>query len=197
MKENKKAEEVAANRFGVISPVVVAMEQGADPAKLAQVKREVCRQSGISDRTLRRWLERHEGDGFQGLKPMPKTYHGPNAIPEELIEEAILLRREVPTRSIPQIIDILETEGRAPKGLIKRTTLQDKLMERGYSSRQMKLYQQQGVAARRFVRMERNDLWHSDLKFGPFITVDGKKKQIYLLRACLKTKNCTNTHNVA
>jgi len=105
----------------------------------------------------------------------------PSAIPEELIAEAILLRREVPSRSIPQIIEILEMEGRAPPGRLKRTTLQDRLQERGYSARQMKLYQSGGVAARRFQRQERGDMWHSDIKYGPFLTIDGVKKQIYLV----------------
>ena len=181
MKEHKAAEETAINRFQVITPVLMAMEQGCDAAKLTQAKQEACRQNGISDRTLRRWLKNHGENGFQGLKPMPKTYHGPNTIPESLIEEAILLRREVPARSVPQIIEILEMEGKAPAGLIKRTTLQDKLMERGYSARQMKLYRDAGIAARRFARSERNDLWHSDIKFGPYISINGHKRQIYLV----------------
>jgi transposase InsO family protein len=71
--------------------------------------------------------------------------------------------------------------GKAPVGMLKRTTLQEKLQERGYSARQMKLYQSGGVAARRFQRRERGDMWHSDIKYGPFLTVNGVKKQIYLV----------------
>jgi transposase InsO family protein len=87
----------------------------------------------------------------------------------------------VPSRSIPQIIEILEMEGKAPPGFIKRTTLQDKLQERGYSARQMKMYQQGGLAARRFQRLERGDMWHSDIKYGDFLTIDGEIKQTYLV----------------
>lgn len=181
MKENRAAEETAENRFKIIAPVLMAKEEGADAAKLVQVRKNVCEQNNISRRTLERWLHAHERNGFQGLKPMPKTYHGPNVIPEALIDEAVLLRREVPTRSIPQLIEILEMEGKAPIGLIKRTTLQDKLMARGYSARHMRIYKQSGVATRRFARLERNDLWHSDIKFGPYITAAGVKKQIYLV----------------
>ena len=71
-------------------------------------------------------------------------------------------------------------QGKAPKGAIKESTLQDKLMERGYSMRHMRLYQETGTAARRFARTNRNDLWQSDIKFGPKIMVKGKRKQIYL-----------------
>jgi transposase InsO family protein len=181
MMENKAAEETAENRFKVITPVLVAMEERADAARLKQVKEAVCEQNHVSPRTLRRWLKDYDQRGFSGLKPIQKTYNGRGAIPENLIEEAILLRREVPRRSITQIIEILEMEGKAPVGLIKRSTLQDRLMARGYSTRQMKLYQQTGVASRRFARRERGDMWHSDIKFGPYIKVAGVKKQIYLV----------------
>ena len=57
-------------------------------------------------------------------------------------------------------------------GQIKRSTLQDKLTERGYSSRQMRLYSQTGVAARRFQKRHRNQLWQSDIKYGPYFPLD-------------------------
>jgi transposase InsO family protein len=181
MNENKVSEETALNRFKIISPILTSAEEGTDEAKLLQLKKSICIQHGISDRTLRRWLNRYKQNGFCGLKPTNRKTSGPNAIPEALIEEAILLRREVPSRSVAQIIEILEMEGKAPVGFIKRTTLQDRLMERGYSSRQMKLYQQSGTASRRFVRLNRNDMWHSDIKYGPYIVDKGEKKQIYLV----------------
>jgi len=182
MIENKVVEETAENRFKIISPVLLAEEEKFfDKTRIMQAKKNACEQHGISMRTLERWLNAHKQYGFSGLKPVQRVYRGPNAIPDELIEEAILLRREVPTRSVDQIIEILELEGKAPAGFIKRTTLQDKLAAKGYSSRQMRLYHQTGVAARRFNRLDRHDLWHSDIKYGPYLTIRGEKKQIYLL----------------
>ena len=180
MRDNRKAEEVAENRFKIISPVLLAKEGGADAALICQIRQETCGQHGISVRTLKRWLKAHEESGFKGLCPAPKTYAKEKPLTEELIQEAIMLRREVPRRSVPAIIEILEMEGRAPKGAIKESTLQDKLMERGYSMRHMRLYQETGTAARRFQRQGRNDMWQSDIKFGPKITVKGLRKQIYL-----------------
>ena len=181
MKDKRKPEEIAVNRHKIIAPIVIAMEERVDSAKLLQLRKGVCDQNGISRRTLERWLSGYEQQGFNGLKPLEKRYTGPVVIPEELISEAILLRREIPGRSIPQIIEILEMEGKAPVGLLKRTTLQDKLQERGYSARQMKMYQQSGLAARRFQMRERGDLWHSDIKHGPFLIICGEKMQIYLV----------------
>ena len=181
MKDRQKAEEIAVNRYKIIAPIVVAMEEKVDAASLVLLKQEVCEQNGIHRRTLERWLDAHKQRGFEGLKPVDRSSRKRSSIPEELITEAILLRREVPSRSIPQIIEILELEGKAPIGLLKRSTLQDQLQGRGYSSRQMKMYQQGGLAARRFQRRERGDMWHSDIKHGDFLTLGGEKKQTYLV----------------
>ena len=93
------------------------------------------------------------------------------------------LRREVPGRSVAQIIEILEWEGLAEPGQIKRSTLQEKLAQRGYSTRQMKTYAATGIAARRYQQRHRNQLWHSDIKYGPYLPIgkDGAKKQVYLV----------------
>jgi transposase InsO family protein len=181
MTDKRKPEEIAVNRHKVIAPIVAAMEEKADAAKIVLLKKEAYQQYGISRRTLTRWLTGYQEGGFDGLKPAGRVSGVPGVIPEALINEAVLLRREVPSRSIPQIIEILEMEGKAPAGLLKRTTLQDKLQERGYSARQMKMYQSGGVAARRFARKERGDMWHSDIKYGPFMKINGAKKQIYLV----------------
>ncbi len=181
MKDTRKPEEIAVMRHKIIAPVLAAMEERADDAKIVLLKKEAFEHYGVSRRTFMRWLTGYQERGFEGLKPADRSGQVHCIIPEELITEAILLRREVPGRSIPQIIEILEMEGRAPVGFLKRTTLQEKLSERGYSSRQMKLYQGGGVAARRFQRQERGDMWHSDIKYGPFLTMNGVRKQIYLV----------------
>ena len=69
-------------------------------------------------------------------------------------------------------------------GQIRRSTLQDKLTERGYSTRQMRIYAETGGrAVRRFQKRHRNQLWSSDIKFGPYLPIgkDGAKKQVYLV----------------
>ena len=181
MKDTRKAEEIAVNRHKIIAPIMAAMEEKADAGKLVLLKNEACQQNGIHRRTLGRWLDAYQQDGFEGLKPVGRVNNVPGAISEELIQEAILLRREVPGRSVPQIIEILELEGKAPPGVLKRTTLQDKLQDMGYSARQMKMYQQGGLAARRYQRQNRGDMWHSDIKFAAFLNTGGIKKQIYLV----------------
>ena len=126
MADLRKPEEIAVNRNKIIAPILIAMEEKADAAKLVLLKKEACAQNGIHRRTFERWVASYQQQGFEGLKPAQRDRRNPGVIPEDLLAEAILLRREVPSRSIPQIIEILEMEGRAPAGFIKRTTLQDK-----------------------------------------------------------------------
>jgi len=158
-------DETALTRYKTIAPILTAIDEGADSAKISLLKSEACGQAGISRKTLARWLNRYAHKGFDGLKFQGSSSEKPKRkIPDELVKEAILLRLEVPSRSVPQIIDILEMEGKAPKGFLRRATLQDRLREEGYSSTQMKLYQKPGIAARRFARTQRNDMWQADIK---------------------------------
>lgn len=161
MRDQKKAEAIAAERMQLLSPLLAA---GVDPAKASQLKARICAQTGLSERTVRRYLNQYRTEGFSGLKPKGKGRpQVEEAIPAQILEQAILLRREVPGRSVTQIIQVLEWEGLVQPGQIKRSTLQDKLAQRGYSARHMQLYAASGVAARRFQQKHRNRLWHSDI----------------------------------
>lgn len=181
MKDQKKAEEIAAGRVQLLSPLLA---EGLDLAKAKELKRSICEQTGLSERTLRRYLAKYREDGFGGLKPKAKGRQPSEAvIPQDILEQAILLRREVPGRSVAQIIQIMEWEGRVLPGQIKRSTLQEKLASRGYSTRHMRMYAESGVAARRFQQRHRNRLWHSDLKYGPYLPIGpgGAMKQVFLI----------------
>ena len=180
MKNQRKAEEIAAERVQLLSPLLA---EGLDPAKAREIKAQLCELHGVSERTLRRYLEKYRQSGFGGLKPKGKGRIPTEAITAELLEQAILLRREVPSRSVAQIIQILEWEGKARCGEIKRSTLQEQLASRGYSTRQMRIYADSGVAARRFQRRHRHQLVQSDIKYGPYLPIgpNGSMKQVYLV----------------
>jgi putative transposase len=186
MKDQKKAQEIADRRLEIISPLLGFFD---DPAKARQVRMQLVEQSGLSDRTLRRYLTNYKEHGYEGLKPCGRNHtRAEEAIPANILDQAITLRREVPTRSVAQIIQIMEWEKLIEPGQIKRSTLQEKLAHRGYSTRQMQMYADSGVAARRFQRRERMSLLHSDIKFGPFLPIgikdkNGKNKlvQVYLV----------------
>ena len=181
MKDHQKANAIATERVQILSPLLT---EGLDAAKARQLRDQICSQTGLSERTLRRYLAQYREEGYDGLKPKSKAYREcEDAIPIQILEQAILLRREVPGRSIAQIIQILEWEGLIQPGQIKRSTLQEKLAAKGYSTRHMRMYTGSGVATRRFQKRHRNQLVHSDIKFGPYLPIgpNGEKKQVYLV----------------
>lgn len=52
MKDQKKAEEIALQRVQLLSPLLA---EGLEVANLSQIKAEICVQTGLSDRKLRRY----------------------------------------------------------------------------------------------------------------------------------------------
>lgn len=164
--ERERIEEIAANRLQIITPL---LDPALDKAKHQTIKESISIQYGVNERTIRRWINLYNEKGFDGLKPQRSSLSGKSKLPEEIINAAITLRREVPKRSIAEIIRILEWEGLAEPGFIKHTTLQDQLAARGYSSRQMLTYAKNVTSARRFQKPWRNYLWQSDIKYGIYV----------------------------
>jgi transposase InsO family protein len=179
---DKKAEEAAEKRIEIISPL---LDRGLDKGKFQQLVVSQCQKHGISERTVKRYLESYRKDGYKGLYPMKRANRaGDGAITGQIVDMAVMLRREVPSRSIETIIRILEMEEVVAPGELKRTTLQDNLAKRGYSARQMKMYSSNpGGAARRFSKKRRMQLVQSDIKYGPYLPMGpgGKKQQAYLV----------------
>src|SRR5574344_2426520 len=144
--QRERKEEIAANRLQIITPL---LNPSTDRAKQQLIKERVSIQYGINERTLRRWLNLYKENGFEGLMPQKSSLSGRSKLSDDIIEAAITLRREVPKRSVAEIIRILEWEGFAEPGFIKQTTLQDQLAASGYSSRQMLTYAKDVTSARR------------------------------------------------
>lgn len=107
--EKQRAEEIAANRLKLISPL---LDTALDRDKKQMLREQLCIQSGLSERTIRRYLNLYQEKGFEGLK-LQSSDRGENSIiPEDVVQEATAFRREVPKRSINEIIRILEWEGK-------------------------------------------------------------------------------------
>lgn len=159
----KKREETAYERATILSPL---FDPDLDRAAHAQLLKQIAETQNLSTRTLRRWLKVYREEGFTGLLPKERSFQGERVIPETVVDQAVLLRREVPQRSVNDIIRLLELEQRIPAGSVKRSTLQDQLERRGYGARQLAMYYSSGTAAaRRFEYKERNGLWQADIKY--------------------------------
>lgn len=182
-KEIKKwQDEEALKRYQMIAPL---LDEDLDEAKRRQLREEIAGKYEISKRSLYRYEAKYREEAFDGLRPMNREKRRSQALPdnyEEIVGEAIQLKREVPRRSVRQIIKILETEGYAPPGVIKASTLQRYLYNAGLGVKQMKRYaEKRESSSRRFCRPHRMELLQGDIKYGPDIRLrDGTLIKTYL-----------------
>jgi transposase InsO family protein len=180
MTEYAQDQEVALRRFQVIAPLLDPL---LDPAEFRSRQAEILFRHlqapdgpSLSDRTLRRWVAAYRMHGFDGLLPQGRSDRGmARTLALGVIEAAAALKRELPQRSVRQIIETLEGEGAIKPGAVKRSTLSQHLHELGLMALSKK---QPPRGSRRFRKEHRNCLWQADLKFGPYLPIPGERKKM-------------------
>lgn len=176
-------EETAHNRFRIITPLI---DPDLAPAERAELRRRIAEENSISERTLFRFELNYRNQGFNGLKPMNRQKRRRQGMPDnfdELVEAAVQLKKEVPSRSVDRIILILEMEGLVAPGVLKRSTLQRYLYRAGLGVKQMKRYtEQRNATARRYCKPHRMMLVEGDIKDGPSLPIgeNGKPVETHL-----------------
>ncbi|MDO8691246.1 MAG: DDE-type integrase/transposase/recombinase [Dehalococcoidia bacterium] len=172
--EEQKRTEIALFRYRLIAPLI---DQPLARGELAAHLRAIAKQhhqipysqrTTINADTVWSYFARFRRQGFEGLKPQPREDAGKSRrIPEAVIQKAIALREEAPTRSTPMIIAILRRDPAVPADLpLKERTLRDILLQRGKSRQQLA---SQSKAFRRFEREAANVLWQGDMLVGPYL----------------------------
>ncbi|WP_044925720.1 DDE-type integrase/transposase/recombinase, partial [Dorea longicatena] len=183
-KQNR--DEIALQKYTMISPL---LDENIDPAAVRELRSKLAEQNGLSERTLRRYVNAYQKKGFEGLKPAERVRYKKEVMPDnydEILQEAIQLRREVPRRSVEQIIFILESEGKVAPGVLKRPTLQRHLYQAGFGSAHMDIYQDaRRSSSKRFCKSHRMMLVQGDIKYGPKLPIgkNGAMVQTYLSSA--------------
>jgi len=170
--------EEAMKRFALISPL---LEEGISAAELARRRCVLLEREQISERTLRRWIAFYRENGLGGLVRKERKDKGANKnISPQALELAEQMRRELPRRSAGLLCELLEREGYK----VARSTLERHLRLKGLSGKQLAKEAKAGGTTRRFVRVGRNTMWQSDVKYGPYLpdlNNPQKKFRTYLL----------------
>lgn len=169
MYEPDQRHKVALFRYGVIAPLV-CRKLSADESRSTRqnVLTQIFSypdgsQRRVPERTVRHWLGRYRKFGFKGLFDDFRSDRGASkAIPEELLQKAIALRKEEPARSVRTIIELLKSNG-ADGGVAKNRTLARKLNEKGATK---KLLKKGAGTYERWEQVHVNDLWHGDTSHG-------------------------------
>jgi len=166
--------QVALFRYGLIAPLLYrALERGELTAHLHAVAAQphqipYSTRTSVHAETIWRYWRAYRRSGFEALKPRPRADVGQSRrIPAQIIEQAVALREEVPTRSTATLISILRRGPTFPADLtIAPRTLRDILRQRGKSRAQLR---DGAKAFRRFEREHANSLWQGDMLVGPYL----------------------------
>lgn len=77
-------------------------------------------------------MEKYRKGKLEGLKPKERLDRGETrAIRDEIIDEAIKLKEELPYRSVRRLLEILEREGKIKPGEVAVSTLSRILRNNG------------------------------------------------------------------
>ena len=166
-------QDMALLRYTVIS-AYIAMEplRGQKGPLLDQLARRTwVGKDGVplvvKRETIRVWIRRYRRTGLDGLKDKARTRRGVTALPQDVIDVVIKLKREVPERSLDRIIAILEEMNFCGKGVVRRSTLHRILKREGISRRHRETPDDKDLD--RFETDSPNDLWQSDMLAGPWL----------------------------
>lgn len=185
MKTNKNQwqDDAALKRYTMIAPL---LDSGIDNARRVALRKKIAEDNNTTIRSLYRYEKAYRKDGFAGLRPSDREKQRSQALPDnfqELLSEAVQLRREVPERSVEQIILILELENRVAPGVLRRSTLERHLFDAGFGAEHMRAYKKaRESSSRRFCKPHRMMLAECDIKYGLKLPVGegGRKVQTYL-----------------
>jgi putative transposase len=180
--------DIALFRYGLIAQLV---HTPPDTGQQERLLREIASRTytipgstrtHVSITTLRRYLKTYHEKGFDALRPGPRTDVGaPRAFPPEVLDKAIALCEEQPSRTTQTIVDILQRdESLSLPRSVNVHTLTTHLRRRGKTRR---VLAQTGKTYRRFERDHVNSLWQGDAMVGPWLpdpNVPGRKRRAHL-----------------
>jgi transposase InsO family protein len=181
------AEAVAVFRHGIIGSLTQAqLERGQLRQALEQLSVQRFRPPGAqstrqySVTTLERWYYAWQHRGLEGLKPRPRSDKGrAQALPSEVRQLLLDIRREHPNASVPLILRTLTADGRMDKGRVSATTVRRLFTEAGLD----KVGLREGASSKTRLRWQAERpmaLWHGDVCHGPTLQVQGKGRPLRL-----------------
>jgi putative transposase len=179
-----KAEKIALFRYGLIAPLVLETLPRGELTRRAQEiadrryeipgSQRIC----VGVDTLLLWVRRYRQGGFEALAPQPRHDRGQSrAITPQLAELIERLKRENPHRTGTTLLRELALSAGADAPSISSATLYRFLKQRGLTARQL-------LAApghKKFQAEFSNQIWQSDMLFGPYVQrAGGGKTQAFL-----------------
>jgi putative transposase len=181
---DSKSEKIALFRYGLIAPLVLEKLPRGELSRRAREIADRDYEVPFSDRrrvsvdSLIAWAARYRQGGLEALAPKPRADRGkPRVITPQMALLIERLKRENPHRNGTTLLRelvLLSEDGAAP---LSESSLYRFLQSRGLTRRQ--LLSKTGY--RKFEAEYANQIWQSDLMYGPYVDrPGGGKMQTYL-----------------
>ncbi|MGA2261413.1 MAG: DDE-type integrase/transposase/recombinase [Acidobacteriota bacterium] len=183
-----KSEKIALFRYGLVAPLVIEV---LPRGELCRRAREIAsRQYDIpySKRiyvcvdTLLHWAVRYRQGGFEALAPQPRQDRGKSRVITPQIADLIeRLKRENPHRTGTTLLRELALSSGQDAPEVSASTLYRFLKQRGLTERQLLA----PAPHKKFEAQYSNQIWQSDMLFGPYVQRPGGGKIQVFLHAIL------------
>jgi transposase len=181
-----KAEKVALFRYGLIAPLVLETLPRGELTRRAQqiagrlydIPHSTRRQVSVD--TLLDWSLRYRRNGLAELSPQPRQDRGQTrAVAPEVATLIERLKRENPHCTGAALLRELAEQNQAG---LSASTLYRFLRSRGLTERQLLL--DKATAHKKYEPQFANQIWQSDMLFGPWVgRPGGGKRQVFLQAA--------------
>jgi len=185
---DSKAEKIALFRYGLIAPLVLEPLPRGELTRRAQ---EIAarhyeipgsQRTSVSVDTLLDWALRYRTGGFEALAPKPRQDRGQSrAITPHLADLIERLKRENPHRTGTTLLRELALVSGPNEPHLSASTLYRFLQQRGLSARQLLA----PPAHKKFEAERSNQIWQSDMLYGPYVQRPGGGKRQAFLHATL------------
>jgi putative transposase len=187
MSEEKKKNEIATFRFGVIAEFVtgVLFTRGEKERLLGQ---KAARQymiphsnrSRVARETMLKWMRDYERGGreLSALTPRTRADKGGYRTLEPAIRLSVKeILKDSPAASVPALIRELKHR----KVIPAETEINRATLYRYLNGEKLRVVNDDAQDRRRFESEYSNQLWQSDVMHGPYVMVGGRKRKAYLL----------------
>jgi len=185
---NLKSEKIALFRYGLIAPLVIEVLPHGELSRRAReiVSRQYdipySRRTSLCLDTLLHWAVRYRHGGFEALAPQPRQDRGQSRVVTPQLADLIeRLKRENPHRTGATLLRELALSSGHNDIEVSASTLYRFLKQRGLTARQLLA----PAAHKKFEAQYSNQIWQSDMLFGPYVQRPGGGKMQVFLHAIL------------
>lgn len=181
---DEQRRDIALFRYGIIAPII--SDTNINTKNRKEFFRNAAKLTYTNPRgedtkvcagTIERWFYSYLKGGFDALIPKRRTDTGqPRKMDDDIKQQIIFLKKEYPRIPATLIHQKLIDNGTINKGELSLSSVTRYV---NVITKELRLSNNKDM--RRYEKAHINEVWCGDSTVGPYITLDGKKKRVYII----------------